>query len=140
MRNSLNPHPWPAILSESSELQENTANDANSAPSTPTSGKSCEICDICTQQSRKVTYLYTHVYDILHYCRLVLDAYNFTIPTVFYIEIYVCFIQYQCFQDQLHSLTPITYQNQNSQRCRYTRLYPVSCQLIVLNSNILILA
>ena len=62
MQNLLNLHPWPAILSESSELQENTANDAKSAPSASTSGKSCEIHDICTQQSRKVMYFYTHVY------------------------------------------------------------------------------
>ena len=79
--------------------------------------------------------MYAH---ILHHCRLVLRTYNFTIETVFYIKC-MC-IQPQFFQDQLHSLTPVTHQNQNSQRCRYARLQPVYCQLIVLTSAILILA
>ena len=47
-----------------------------------------------TNMFMHIFYMFAH---ILHYCRLVLDAYNFTIPTVFYIEIYVYFIQYQCF-------------------------------------------
>ena len=51
----------------------------------------------------------------------------------------------QLFQDQLHSLTPNNKKTKkknkkNSQRCRYARLQPVYCQLIVLTSNILSLA
>ena len=98
MQNLLNPHPWPANTSEPSELQENTANDANSAPFAPPPGEHHKFHVFRTQQTRKVTHLHIslHIFymyaHILHYCRPVLDAYNFTIPTVFYIEIYVYFI------------------------------------------------
>ena len=61
--------------------------------------------------------------------------------TIFCVKMYVLLYQIaELFQDQLHLLTPITHQNQNSQRCRYARLQPVYCQLIVLTSNILSLA
>ena len=120
MRNLLNPHPWLANTSEPSELQENTVNDANCTIRThiwqimqnsrhlhTTKQESYVLLHTCLcTYLWYIFYMYAH---ILHYCRLVLDAYNFTIPAVFYIEIYVYFIQYQCFQDQLHSLTPITY-------------------------------
>ena len=53
-------------------------NDPNSAPFTPSLGEYHKFHVFHTY--------FTHMH-ILHYCRLVLDAYNFTIPTVFYIEI-----------------------------------------------------
>ena len=83
-----------------------------------------------------IFHIYAH---ILHHCRLVLCTYDFAVETVFYV-IYICILPNTYSSDQLHPLTPITHQNQNSQCCRYTRLQPVYCQLIVLTSNILSLA
>ena len=48
--------------------------------------------------------------------------------------------QHQSFQDQLHSLTPIAQKKKKKKSCRYTKLQPEYCQLIVLTSNILSLA
>ena len=58
---------------------------------------------------------------------------------------YMYITQHLSFQDQLHSLMPIAHQKKkkkkkNSQRCRYARLQPVYCQLIVLTSDTLSLA
>ena len=125
-------------LTESSELPEITVNHPNSAQSAPPSGEYCEIHAFYTQQNRKVINYYTHVAHILlhiiicmhiflHTCRLVLNAYNFTISTVFYIVFYVFYTKsYNHFRTiVLNSLTPITYNKQNYKCCRYTRLYPV---------------
>ena len=80
--------------------------------------------------------IYAH---ILHHCRLVLHTYDFTVETVFYVKC-ICILPNTYSSYQLHPLTPITHQNQNSQRCRYARFQPVYCQLIVLTSNIWSLA
>ena len=80
--------------------------------------------------------IYAH---ILHHCRLVLHAYDFAVEIVFYIKC-ICILPNTYSSYQLHPLIPITHQNQNSQCCRYARLQPVYCQLIVLTSNILSLA
>ena len=80
--------------------------------------------------------IYAH---ILHHCRLVLRTYDFTVETVFYVKC-ICILPNTYSSYQLHPLTPITHQNQNSQCCRYARLQPVYCQLIVLTSNIWSLA
>ena len=80
--------------------------------------------------------IYAH---ILHHCRLVLRTYNFTVETVSYVKC-ICILPNTYSSYQLHPLTPITHQNQNSQHCRYARLQPVYCQLIVLTSNIWSLA
>ena len=68
------------------------------------------------------------MYDIyLHICRLVLNVYNFTMLTVFYIKIYVFLYQIvQPFQDHCSELIdPNNLPKQNFKCCRYTRLYPV---------------
>ena len=80
----------------------------------------------------RIFCIYAH---ILHHCRLVLCTYDFTVETVFYVKC-ICMLPNTYFSYQLHPLTPITHQNQNSQCCRYARLQPVYCQLIVLTSNI----
>ena len=80
--------------------------------------------------------IYAHI--LLH-CRLVLRTYDFTVETVFYVKC-ICILPNTYSSYQLHPSTPITHQNQNSQRCRYARLQPVYCQLIVLTSNIWSLA
>ena len=114
-------------LTESSELLEITANHPNSAQSAPPSGEYCKIHAFCTQQNRKVINYYAHTVHMLlhiiigmhihlHICRLVLNAYNFTISTVFYIEFYVFLYQIvQPFRTiVLNSLTPVTYKNKNA--------------------------
>ena len=61
--------------------------------------------------------LHINYYDIyLHICRLVLNAYNFTISTVFYIKFYAFYTKsYNHFRIiVLNSLTPITYKNKIS--------------------------
>ena len=125
-------------LTESSEILEITANHPNSAQSAPPSGEYCEICAFCTQQNRKVINYYAHTAHMLlhiiigmHIClhtgRLVLNAYNFTISTVFYIKFYVFLYQIvQPFQDHCFELIdPNNIQKQKFKCCRYTRLYPV---------------
>ena len=100
MQNLCNLHQWPVNLTESSELLEITVNHPNSTQSAPPSGKYCKIHAFCTQPNRKVINYYAHTAPMLlyiiigmhirlHICRLVLNAYNFTISTVFYIEFYV---------------------------------------------------
>ena len=130
MQNLRNLHPWPVNLTESSEI---TANHPNSAQSAPPSDKYCEICAFCTQPNRKVINYYTHTAHILlhiiigmhiclHTCRLVLNAYDLTISTVFYIEFYVfCTKLYNHFR----TIDPNNIPKQNFKCCRYTRLYPV---------------
>ena len=83
-----------------------------------------------------ICHIYAH---ILYYCRLVLRTYDFSVETVFYVKC-ICILPNTYSSYQLHPLTPITHQNQNSQRCRYARLQPVYFQLIVLTSDILSLA
>ena len=80
--------------------------------------------------------IYAH---ILHHCRLVLRTYDFAVETVFYVKCTLILPNTHP-SYQLHPLTPITHQNQNSQCCRYARLQPVYCQLIVLTSNVVSLA
>ena len=78
----------------------------------------------------------------LHTCRLILDAYNFTIPTVFYIELYVLYTKlYNHFRTiVLKSLTPIAYKNKITNVVGTQGSIQFNCQPIVLHSNILNLA
>ena len=135
MQNLHNPHLWPVNLTESSELLEITVNHPNSAQSTLPLGEYCKIRAFCTQQNRKVMNYYAHIllhiiicmHIFLHTCRLVLDAYNFTISTVFYIGFYVFYTKlYNHFRTIVFELIdPNKIQKQNYKCCRYTRLYPV---------------
>ena len=140
-------------LTESRKLLEITANHPNSAQSAPPSGKYCEICKFGTQQNRKVMNYYAHIAHILlhiiicmhiflHTCRLVLDAYNFTISTVFYIEFYVFYTKsYNHFRTiVLNSLTPVTYKNKITNVVGTQVFIQFICRPIVLHSNILNLA
>ena len=143
-------------LTESSELPEITANHPNSAQSTPPSGEYCEIRAFCTQQNKKVMNYYAHIAHIthillhiiicmhifLHTCRLVLDIYNFTISTVFYIEFNVLYTKsYNHFRTiVLNSLTPVTYKNKITNVVGTQGSIQFICRPIALHSNILNLA
>ena len=74
--------------------------------------------------------------------RLVLNAYNFTISTVFYIEFYVFYTKlYNHFRTiVLNSLTSITYQNKISNVVGTKGFIQFICRPIALHSNILNLA
>ena len=78
----------------------------------------------------------------LHICKLVLNAYHFTISTVFYIEFYVFYTKsYNHFRTiVLNSLTPITYKNKISNVVGTQGSIQFICQPIALHSNILNLA
>ena len=140
-------------LTESSELLEITANHPNSAQSALPSGEYCEIRAFCTEQNRKVINYYAHVAHILlhiiickhiflHTGRLVLTTYNFTIPTVFYIEFYVLYTKsYNHFRTIVsNSLTPIMYKTKSTNVVGTLGSIQFICRPIVLHSNILKLA
>ena len=150
MQNLNHLHPWPVNSTKSSELLEITANHLNSAQSAPPSGEYCEFRTFCTQQNRKVINYYAHTAHILlhiiigmhiflHTGRLVLNAYNFTISTEFYIEFYVFYTKsYNHFRTiVLNSLTPLTYKNTTSNVVGTQGYIQLICRPIALHSNIL---
>ena len=60
-----------------------------------------------------IAHILLHIIICMHTCRLVLDAYNFTISTIFYIEFYVFYTKlYNHLRTiVMNSLTPIAYKN-----------------------------
>ena len=76
--------------------------------------------------------IYAH---ILHHCRLALKMIsNFTMLTVCCVKMHVFFIP-NC--TIISGPTALTNPSNTPKCCRYARLQPVYCQLIVLTSNIL---
>ena len=103
--------------------QANTAKFAHFAHN-----KTWKVTDYYALIAHILLHIIICMHIFLHTCRLVLDAYNFTISTVFYIEFYVFYTKsYNHFKTiVLNSLTPITYKKKkkNYKCCRYTKLYP----------------